>query len=84
MKKRVKISTYFRLKRHCGKEVIFLYSVSKQKTFDYPPWFNSLMKCIKYSIEMANGVNGKTLIRMLLSSQGVVWQGLHYLSKYLV
>ena len=32
------ISTYFRLKHHCGKEVgHFSYSVSKQKKRDYPP-----------------------------------------------
>ena len=31
------ISTYFRLKHRCGKEVIFPYSVSKQKSRDLPP-----------------------------------------------
>ena len=37
MKKHREISTYFRLKHHCGKEVRhFPYNVFKQKPCDYP------------------------------------------------
>ena len=47
------ISTYFHLKHHCGKEVgHFAFSVSKQKTHDYPPCFSEDFFGLSNSVDL--------------------------------
>ena len=47
MTKHGEISTYFRVKHHCGKEVVF-----KQKTIDYPPWCSKFVVCGELFLEI--------------------------------